>query len=590
MTTSKCKILKAIALPLLAIIFAACVLLGVFADRIDFFANADSQTPTSTNPNAWDGVSSDTSFYTFSSNTLHIYTPNQLKGLQTLAGNGFTFEGLTVQLETDIDLGGHDWYPIENFAGIFDGNGYTVSNGVLNIVGSANVGFFGTVDKIVTIKNLTLKNFSSKVSKEQLNSKSVGLLLGENTASGTRIVNCDVVDSALNFQTTGNPDSGKNGLLVGRSKAAILIDGCTIANSTLYEASSTGYRFGGILGGNTASEYDSVVRNCNMWNTYLLSYRNPESGTNYGLICGEGNAVTVENFHTNMINYTAGSFYNGKYDLSQVGLSQQVVSALDNYPLYDAYAKIYTSRLFGGSSYFTGNTSYDGILLEKSFLVDGVDKLADVYGGHGSLALTQNVQNVKIEFDVDVDAVVTVGGVTVEDTNPDGKIVEFSVGDGFKESVVNIYTDGIFVARYALTSGDMSFGFLMDNVAIDDSPYLLKVEGNTLHITENAANFAIQFNAPAPEGYVYMANGQQADESNRITFAEIPTVPIEITLASSEKIYELGNYNILVWNEIIPGNDSVYYRNVIADPNDDRKPRSRQQYRSVFKYSSINCK
>ena len=569
MTTSKCKILKAIALPLLAIIFVASVLLGVFADRIDFFANADSQTPTSTNPNAWDGVSSDTSFYTFSSNTLHIYTPNQLKGLQTLAGNGFTFEGLTVQLEADIDLGGHDWYPIENFAGIFDGNGHTVSNGVLNIVGSANVGFFGTVDKIVTIKNLTLKNFSSKVSKEQLNSKSVGLLLGENTANGTRIVNCDVVDSALKFQTAGYPDSGKNGLLVGRSKAAILIDGCTIANSTLYEASSMGYRFGGILGGNTASKYDSVVRNCNMWNTYLLSYQNPASGTNYGLICGEGNAVTVENFHTNMKNYTAGSFYNGKYDLSQVGLSQQVVSALDNYPLYDAYAKIYTSRLFGGSSYFTGNTSYDGILLEKSFLVDGVDKLADVYGGHGSLALTENVQNVKIEFDVEVDAVVTVGGVTVEDTNPDEKIVEFAVGDGFKESVVNIYTDGILVARYALTSGDMSFGFLMDNVAINDSPYLLKVEGNTLHITENAANFAIQFNAPAPEGYVYMANGQQADESNRITFAEIPTVPIEITLASSEKIYELGNYNILVWNEIIPGNDSVYYRNVIADPNDD---------------------
>lgn len=569
MTTSKCKILKAIALPLLAIIFVASVLLGVFADRIDFFANADSQTPTSTNPNAWDGVSSDTSFYTFSSNTLHIYTPNQLKGLQTLAGNGFTFEGLTVQLEADIDLGGHDWYPIENFAGIFDGNGHTVSNGVLNVVGSANVGFFGTVDKIVTIKNLTLKNFSSKVSKEQLNSKSVGLLLGENTANGTRIVNCDVVDSALNFQTTGYPDSGKNGLLVGRSKAAILIDGCTIANSTLYEASAMGYRFGGILGGNTASEYDSVVRNCNMWNTYLLSYRNPASGTNYGLICGEGNAVTVENFHTNMINYTAGSFQNGKYDLSQVGLSQQVVSALDNYPLYDAYAKIYTSRLFGGSDNFTGDTSYDGILLEKSFLVDGVDKLADVYGGHGSLALTENVQNVKIEFDVEVDAVVTVGGVTVEDTNPDGKIVEFAVGDGFKESVVNIYTDGIFVARYALTSGDMSFGFLMDNVAIDESPYLLKIEGNTLNITENATNFAIQFNAPVPEGYVYMANGQQADESNRITFAEIPVDPVVVTLESATNTYELGTYNIFVWKEFIAGNDSVYYRNVIANPNDD---------------------
>ena len=562
MTTSKCKILKAIALPLLAIIFVASVLLGVFADRIDFFANADSQTPTSTNPNAWDGVSSDTSFYTFSSNTLHIYTPNQLKGLQTLAGNGFTFEGLTVQLEADIDLGGHDWYPIENFAGIFDGNGHTVSNGVLNIVGSANVGFFGTVDKIVTIKNLTLKNFSSKVSKEQLNSKSVGLLLGENTASGTRIVNCDVVDSALNFQAAGHPDSGKNGLLVGRSKAAILIDGCTIANSTLYEASSMGYRFGGILGGNTASEYDSVVRNCNMWNTYLLSYRNPESGTNYGLICGEGNAVTVENFHTNMINYTAGSFYNGKYDLSQVGLSQQVVSALDNYPLYDAYAKIYTSRLFGGSSYFTGDTSYDGILLEKSFLVDGVDKLSNIYANKGSLSVAENVQNVKIEFDVEVDAVVTVGGVTVEDTNPDGKIVEFAVGDGFKQTVVDIYFDGILVAHYNLLSGgSMDYSLTMEGNAIEENHEFLTMSGTSIHVTDSAKNIGVTFNGIAPEGTTLSVNGVTADSDGNVTLAEIPST-LSLCIQSGTGTQEIALYSVTVWNQLATGNDSIYYRDI----------------------------
>ena len=562
MTTSKCKILKAIALPLLAIIFVASVLLGVFADRIDFFANADSQTPTSTNPNAWDGVSSDTSFYTFSSNTLHIYTPNQLKGLQTLAGNGFTFEGLTVQLEADIDLGGHDWYPIENFAGIFDGNGHTVSNGVLNIVGSANVGFFGTVDKIVTIKNLTLKNFSSKVSKEQLNSKSVGLLLGENTASGTRIVNCDVVDSALNFQAAGYPDSGKNGLLVGRSKAAILIDGCTIANSTLYEASSMGYRFGGILGGNTASEYDSVVRNCNMWNTYLLSYRNPESGTNYGLICGEGNAVTVENFHTNMINYTAGSFQNGKYDLSQVGLSQQVVSALDNYPLYDAYAKIYTSRLFGGSSYFTGDTSYDGILLEKSFLVDGVDKLSNIYANKGSLSVAENVQNVKIEFDVEVDAVVTVGGVTVEDTNPDGKIVEFAVGDGFKQTVADIYFDGILVAHYNLLSGgSMDYSLTMEGNAIEENHEFLTMSGTSIHVTDSAKNIGVTFNGIAPEGTTLSVNGVTADSDGNVTLAEIPST-LSLCIQSGTGTQEIALYSVTVWNQLATGNDSIYYRDI----------------------------
>ncbi len=569
MTTSKCKILKAIALPLLAIIFVASVLLGVFADRIDFFANADSQTPTSTNPNAWDGVSSDTSFYTFSSNTLHIYTPNQLKGLQTLAGNGFTFEGLTVQLEADIDLGGHDWYPIENFAGIFDGNGHTVSNGVLNIVGSANVGFFGTVDKIVTIKNLTLKNFTSKVTNEQLNSKSVGLLLGENTANGTRIINCDVVDSALNFQTTGYPDSGKNGLLVGRSKAAILIDGCTISNSILYEASAMGYRFGGILGGNTASEYDSVVRNCNMWNTYLLSYQNPASGTNYGLICGEGNAVTVENFHTNMINYTAGSFYNGKYDLSQVGLSQQVVSALDNYPLYDAYAKIYTSRLFGGSSYFTGNTSYDGILLEKSFLVDGVDKLSDIYANKGSLSVAENVQNVKIEFDVEVDAVVTVGGVTVEDTNPDGKIVEFAIGDGFKQTVVDIYSEGVLIAHYDIVSAqiasDIDYHLTMNGNAIENEFEFLMMSGNSINVTNNASNIGVKFNVAAPEGSVFKVNGVSADSEGVVSFAEIPD-HLSVYLESGTGKHQIADYSTVIWQQLETGNDMVYYRDVGSLP------------------------
>lgn len=580
MTTSKCKILKAIALPLLAIIFVASVLLGVFADRIDFFANADSQTPTSTNPNAWDGVSSDTSFYTFSSNTLHIYTPNQLKGLQTLAGNGFTFEGLTVQLEADIDLGGHDWYPIENFAGIFDGNGHTVSNGVLNIVGSANVGFFGTVDKIVTIKNLTLKNFSSKVSKEQLNSKSVGLLLGENTANGTRIVNCTITDSTLIIG--GDAAS----LTIGRSVGGILVDGCEVTNSVISDINNSGAVLGVILGHNTATEYRSVVRNCNVWNVFMLEPSREKSvedgrAENYGIVCAEGNNVLLENFHTNMINFNPGNISNGKYDMSNFDLTQNVLSALDEFYLWDVYSldNMTKNLLFGGqvaypqfnpnTYYYTGDKNYTGILLEKSFLVDGVDKLAEVYGGHGSLALTQNVQKVKIEFDVDVDAVVTVGGVTVKDTNPDGKIVEFTVGDGFKESVVNISTDGIFVARYALTSGDMSFGFLIDDLASENSPYLLKADGNTLHITEDASNFAIQFNAPVPEGYVYMANGQQADESNRITFAEIPVDPVVVTLESATKTYELGTYNIFVWKEFIAGNDSVYYRNVIADPNDD---------------------
>lgn len=563
MTTSKCKILKAIALPLLAIIFVASVLLGVFADRIDFFANADSQTPTSTNPNAWDGVSSDTSFYTFSSNTLHIYTPNQLKGLQTLAGNGFTFEGLTVQLETDIDLGGHDWYPIENFAGIFDGNGHTVSNGVLNIVGSANVGFFGTVDKIVTIKNLTLKNFTSKPVFEQINNKNVGIVLGQSNVNGTRIINCTVADSYIHVSHS----FGHDAFLVGATNGAILIDGCTVQNCFAYDDQSTGSPFSAILGYNSAPYYNSVIRNCNVWNTYLMGYYS--SSDNIGLICASGDAVTVENFHTNMMNYTSGNYYSGRFHIESIGLSEKIVSLLDSFSRYNVYQAMSSGRLFAGSDYFTGDTSYDGILLEKTFLVDGVDKLADVYGGHGSLALTQNVQNVKIEFDVEVDAVVTVGGVTVEDTNPDGKIVEFAIGDGIKQTAADIYVGDALVSHYNIVTGgtipeDNHQLTLNGNALEEDSEFLMQ-SGNTIHLTNSAQNIGVKFSTPAPEGSVFSVNGVVADSDGVVSLPEIPSTMYLFVESGSGK-YQIASYSVTIWQQLETGNNMIYYNDVGEKP------------------------
>ena len=522
------------------------------------FPYASAEPEEVSDADVWDGESSDTSFYTFSSNTLYIDSAARLKGFADLTRNGFSFEGLTVELTTDVDLNGNTWYPIENFAGVFDGGNHTVSNGVLNVVGSANVGFFGEVNKIVTIQNLTLKNFTSAAVSDQLNGKSVGILLGQNNANGTRILNCDIDGGVIRLETSGYPDSGKNALLVGRSKGSILIDGCTIKNSFIFDDQIKGYRYGAILGGNTTVKYESLVRNCNIWNTYVLGYN--LTGTAFGLICGEGSAVRVENFHTNMMNYTAGNVIDGRYDLTMLELPQGVIDALDGFNSYDAYTNLRTTNMFGGSSYYTGDTSYDGTLFESSFKVDDTEYLPSVWSNYGVIDFEENIQEISIVFDVEVEASVTVNGVKKEDTNADGKIVDISLDGGASQTAIDIYYDGIIVAHYDIVSGvDIStYELLMEGAPITENRQFLQEQDGILSVTEHAKNIGVQFNAAAPSGSEFQVNGISADEFGIVTFESIPE-RLDITLVSGSNVHFIKSYQIVVWKQAEEGNESVYY-------------------------------
>jgi len=90
----------------------------------------------------WDG-SVDTSWYTSApdASEYHISTAKQLAGLAQLvnAYPGTTnFAGKTIYLENDLDLSGHEWIsigtvdggscPEYSFCGVFDGQGYVISN------------------------------------------------------------------------------------------------------------------------------------------------------------------------------------------------------------------------------------------------------------------------------------------------------------------------------------------------------------------------------------------------------------------------------------------------------------------------------
>ena len=135
------------------LLFLLCMLLTVFTFSTGIFA-AD----------AWDGTV-DTSWYKAEDTSFEISNGKELAGLAAIVnGNasGITksnFEGKTITLTADIDLGNKQWTCIGisdylRFKGIFDGNGKTISNLLFGY--GQNKGLF--VFNYGTVKNLTIRS------------------------------------------------------------------------------------------------------------------------------------------------------------------------------------------------------------------------------------------------------------------------------------------------------------------------------------------------------------------------------------------------------------------------------------------------
>lgn len=76
----------------------------------------------------------DTSWYSDGETVFHISNAEELAGLAKLVNDGNTFNGSTVYLDADLDLGGREWTSIgygnnvKNYwGGVFDGQGHTIS-------------------------------------------------------------------------------------------------------------------------------------------------------------------------------------------------------------------------------------------------------------------------------------------------------------------------------------------------------------------------------------------------------------------------------------------------------------------------------
>ena len=90
-----------------------------------------------------------------------IETLKDLKFFRDDVNAGNTYAGKTVKVINNINLNSEAWTPIATFNGVFDGNGKTISNLVVNGEGKSNQGFFGQTNN-GEIKNLTINNATVK--------------------------------------------------------------------------------------------------------------------------------------------------------------------------------------------------------------------------------------------------------------------------------------------------------------------------------------------------------------------------------------------------------------------------------------------
>ena len=129
-----------------------------------------------------------------------IRNVEELMAFRDKTNKGLNYEGKTIKLVSDLDLssicGGENgnWFPINSFAGIFDGVNHIISNLYIN-TNANNQGLFGVTTKTSIVQNIIIRD-AQVIST----GSGVGALIG--SASG--IVRNVLVDKEKNEESKIN--------------------------------------------------------------------------------------------------------------------------------------------------------------------------------------------------------------------------------------------------------------------------------------------------------------------------------------------------------------------------------------------------
>ena len=247
---------------------------------------------------------------------LVIATAEELKAFRDAVNAGNSYKDKVVKLAADINLGGIEWKPIggddgyaNNFAGTFDGKGYTVSNFTVN--NSKNAGFFGTLGGAV-IKNLIIDN--ATLTTNHYAGGIVAWVESGATNSSTKplIENCHVKNTTITLSTeqvNGKWDNGdKAGGIVGFAHNASIV-GCSVEKTTIKAyreaAGIVGYSNGATVRDNKVLQDVMLIQD----NTHNYKNYTSEADVLFGDIIGRrGTADILEGGNSGTVTKQGGIF------------------------------------------------------------------------------------------------------------------------------------------------------------------------------------------------------------------------------------------------------------------------------------------
>lgn len=207
-----------------------------------------------------------------------ISTPAQL--YQSLSANDN--EGVHYKLTNDIDLKDFNWLPIENFKGVLDGNGYTISGLTVDTVGNLcddeNIftGFIqvneGTIKNVIFDKvNLNVKYTYDSKGTRYLYGGIVGCNKG--TISNVQVINSGYILTNELERNEAGYDTIYPGVFLGAmvGKNAGNVEYCKVENTNLSGTCNalrnrcgTYSVVGGLVGSNDANIANCISRNVNI--------------------------------------------------------------------------------------------------------------------------------------------------------------------------------------------------------------------------------------------------------------------------------------------------------------------------------------
>ncbi len=186
----------------------------------------------------------------------------------------------------DIDLIGYNWEPICDFTGVFDGNGYIISNLTSNLLENNNVGLFSRLMLGGELKNIELKSVNIEGENyigtlvgysfgNIFNCHSEGIVRGVSAVGGLvgYSENGDIVNSSFDGDIIGSGLSYIGGL-VGRLKNGKIDKSFVTA---VISALNSGNHVGGLVGHNL----DGNISNC-----YVIGDVIADSYMNVGGLAG----------------------------------------------------------------------------------------------------------------------------------------------------------------------------------------------------------------------------------------------------------------------------------------------------------------